>query len=197
VYFALFTNVDDHLFRLDTRIYLNDSDRPGLNDTCIAAVVAKNPGSAAPKNLGVLARLQLGKDKMLPTVINHFIAAYKQAGKNIPQGAFVRVWNLFYLCCADLRDAIRRYGRVRTPLFCQSENSCPSLVWFVWGGSDPALDSMKLRFASLPAAYPCFYDWVDRVMKTGIPRPSDFAKHPQGLARSAVVPFLAERIQLL
>jgi hypothetical protein len=194
VYFALFTKVDDDLFRLDTRIYLNDSGGPGLNDACVAAVVAKNPGSAAPNNLGILARLQLSNDKMLPTVRNHFIAAYKQAGKDIPEGAFVRVWNLFYLCCADLRDAVRRYRRVHTPLFCQSENCCPPLVWFVWGGSDPALDSLKLRFASLPAAYPCFYDWVDRVMKPGIPCPSDFAKHPQGLAGSEVVPFLADRI---
>jgi len=194
VYFALFTNVDGELFRLDTRIYLNEFDQPSQNDACVAAVVAKNPGSAAPKSLGILARLQLGNDKMLPTVRNHFIAAYKKAGKAIPQGAFVRVWNLFYLCCVDLREAIHRHSRSTAPLFCQSERFCPSLVWFVWGGSDRTLDPMKLRFASLPAAHSCFYDWINRVMKQGVPRPSDFAKHPQGLARSEVVPFLADHI---
>jgi hypothetical protein len=194
VYYALFTKVNGKLFRLDTQIYLNESDQPRAEDTCVAAVVAKNPGSAVPRNLGVFERLQLNEDKMLPRVRNDFIAAYEEAGKEIPEGGFVRVWNLFYLCGQDLRAAISSYSGIQTPLFCQSEKDHPSLVWFVWGRSHRILDLMKLRFAGLTVSHPCFYDWVNRVMKEGVPRTCDFAKHPQGLLRSEVVPFLAARL---
>jgi hypothetical protein len=194
VYYAHFSNVNGELFRLDTRIYLNNCDQPSPDDTCVAAVVGKNPGSAVPRRLGSLARLDLNKDNMLPRVRNDFIAAYEKAGKQIPKGAFIRVWNLFYLCGEDLGVAIRSYRQIKTPLFCPSEKNHPSLVWFVWGGSHRILDLMKVRFAGLAVSHPCFYDWVNRVMKEGVPRTCDFAKHPQGLLRSEVAPFLAARL---
>src|SRR5687768_2305947 len=101
-YFANFQRCGGALFRLDTRIYLNDHDAPSKHDVRIAAVVAKNPGSAKPRALGRLAPLTLAGDKMLPSVRNRFRAAYSTAKKVSPQGAYVQVWNLFYLCTPNL-----------------------------------------------------------------------------------------------
>ena len=89
-YFARFESVADHIFRFDTRIYLgkHNADEDG---ECVGAIVGKNPGSAKPTQLGVLAPLKLDGDKMLPSVRNRFIAAYQNAGKPIPNNVFIQV----------------------------------------------------------------------------------------------------------
>src|SRR5262245_19127725 len=92
-FFAHFRMHEGHQFRLDTRIYLND-DEPGDCDTCVAAIIGKNPGSANGTVFDCRAPIALGKDQLLPTVRYRFQSAYELAGVEIPSGAFVRVWNL-------------------------------------------------------------------------------------------------------
>lgn len=193
-YYAHFVRAAGGTFRVDTRIYLKDSGKPGPDDLCIAAIVAKNPGSASATRFGTLAPLQLNGDKMLPTVRNHFIAAFEEADKPIPKSAFVRVWNLFYLCDAKLSQAIRRYSLFTSPPLCQTEGSCPPIVWFAWRGSHRRLNVMKSRFATLPGATLFFYDWRKGSIVEGIPMDDDCAKHPQGLGRDKIWPFLAPHI---
>jgi hypothetical protein len=192
-YFANFQKTGSGLFRFDTRIYLNDSALPRTSDVCVAAIVGKNPGSATVKPGGTnqLARLTLGKDKMLPTVRNVFRRAYSIAGKNAPEGAYVIVWNLFYLCEPNLPQAICAYRKMASSLQCPTENSLrPGIVWYAWGPSHPILNTLKGRF-NRPAHVSFFYDYRAKVLQSQIPSVTDLAKHPQGLKMSRIEPFLA------
>ena len=81
-YYARFERRDGHLFRFDTRIYL-ESRVSQVADTCIGAIVGKNPGSARPVDLGQLLPLELRGDKMLPTVGNLFAEGYARAEESV------------------------------------------------------------------------------------------------------------------
>ena len=90
-YYAHFERIDRKMFRLDTRIYLDSRDDPKPHGKCVAAVVAKNPSSASARSIGVWDRLDLKHDRLLPSVRNRFLAAYRKANKRAPYGAYVRV----------------------------------------------------------------------------------------------------------
>jgi hypothetical protein len=77
---------DDVVFRLDTRIYFSDDAAPGNDDKCIAAIVAKNTGSAQPRTYGALSAFDRGKGQLLTFVWNRFKDAFERAGKRIPKG---------------------------------------------------------------------------------------------------------------
>jgi hypothetical protein len=65
-----------------THLRTNPYGHPSKHDPqesgkCVGAIVGKNPGSAKPTQLGVWGPLNLDGDKMLPSVRNRFVAAYK------------------------------------------------------------------------------------------------------------------------
>ncbi len=192
-YFARFERFDGDLFRFDTRIYLDsvDLDKEGV---CVGAIVGKNPGSASPGELSHLGPLQLNGDKMLPTVGARFLAAYKKAKMPVPQNAFVRVWNLFYVCNSDLGAALRVANRRNEMPVCASEQELLPILWYGWGGADPRLDVYKVRFAGRKDAHPFFYDRYTNKVVAKAPSPSDFAKHTQGLLSGPVVDFLSRML---
>ena len=144
-HYARFTKlgVGRNLFRFETRIYIEDvrKSRSWAEGVCIAAVVGKNPGSAREGQIDKWACVDLKTDKMLRIVGNRFRDAYCLAGKPIPDGAFVSVWNLFYLVDAKLeraKEAVAEFGPL--PPVCKSEDDIPKIVWFVWGGFDAGLN---------------------------------------------------------
>jgi hypothetical protein len=190
-YFACFIRVHDAIFRFDTRIYLRESSQDEQDGQCVAAIVAKNPGSARATVLGQWGRLELANDKMLPSVRKRFIDGYRLSGKVIPRDAFVRVWNLFYLCDNDLHSAIRAVSGFATPPICVSEATAPAIVWFAWGGPDARLDPFKTRFRGLDVPHAFFYDQELGKVVTAVPATTDFAKHPQGLRSEPIVEHLA------
>jgi hypothetical protein len=190
-YFARFVHVHESEFRFDTRVYLCRGARKEQAGECVAAIVAKNPGSACSTIHGEWGPLELANDKMLPSVRLRFIEAYRLSGKTIPENAFVRVWNLFYLCDNDLRSAIRAISRFNSPPPCPSERSVPDIVWFAWGQSDTRLNPFKARFQSLPLSHAFFYDKNLGRVVAAIPATTDFAKHPQGLRTEPIVEHLA------
>ena len=100
--------MNGHLFRFDTHIYLSREPRSETDGVCVAAVIGKYPGSAQPKTLGSWEPLSLCRDKLLPCVRNRFLEAYQAAAKSIPDGAYIRVWNLFYLCEPNLQAALKK-----------------------------------------------------------------------------------------
>jgi hypothetical protein len=188
-YYARFETVADHVFRFDTRIYLSKHD-PQKSGKCVGAIIGKNPGSAKPTQLGVWAPLNLDGDKMLPSVRNRFVDAYKQAGKEIPVNAFVQVWNLFYLCNPNLEEACSIISSFVNLPRCPSENRKPRVVWFAWGGNDSRLNPFKQRFIS--SHHPSFYYNHQSSEVIGhIPSADDFAKHPQGMPAIPVINYLA------
>lgn len=188
-FYARFEHVADHVFRFDTRIYLgkHNADEGG---ECVGAIVGKNPGTAKPTQLGILAPLSLDGDKMLPSVRNRFIAGYKNAGKSIPNNAYVQVWNLFYLCNPNLGVACSEMSRLVEPPLCPSENRKMKVVWFAWGGNDTYLNSFKQRFLSEHKSG-FYYNHQSGLVIPHIPSATDFAKHPQGMPAIPIVNHLA------
>jgi hypothetical protein len=113
LYWAQFQQHGDHLFRMDTRIYLVDvaECRPG--DSAIGAVVAKNPGSARPGDTTSprLHPIRLSNDRLIPTVRSFVRRAYDEAGVAIPSRGYIQVLNLYYLCEKNSTTAIRKIER--------------------------------------------------------------------------------------
>ncbi len=197
-YYARFEKISGHLFRFDTRIYIANQHEtdPGL---CIAAIVGKNPGSAMPQMRGVLSPLSLTNDKMLPSVRNRFTAAYDLAGLPVPKNAYVQVWNLFYLCDANLASACLTFSRIVDPPICDDTelNETPKVVWFAWGKSVPRLDVFKSRFRERSYDNAFYFNKNTQSVHRGVPADQDFAKHPQGLPALPVVQHIAEVVPLM
>lgn len=189
-YFARFEEINGHLFRFDTRIYL-ESLNPNSASVCVGAIVGKNPGSAAPNALNQFLPLALNGDKMLPTVGNRFLDGYGRAKKPIPLNAFVRVWNLFYICNPDLGAALKVAQKLSTLPTCPSETDSVSVVWYGWGGNDADLSPYKARFLQRKYKNQFFYNHQSAVIVQNAPGASDFAKHTQGMPAEPVVQYLA------
>lgn len=189
-YFARFKECEGHPFRLDTRIYLRD-EGPGVGDRCVAAIIGKNPGSARGKANGRLTPAALGGDKFLPVTRNRFRNAYGRAGVEIPGGAYVRVWNLFYLCDKALRAAVRAHAGVRRPVACDSERERPPIVWFAWGPPTPWSRPMVPRFLDPKIEHPFYYDMDLNKVVAGLPGPTSRVRHTQGLSAEPVEVHLA------
>lgn len=191
-YYARFEFIDGHFFRFDTRIYLDSQDHPDPDGKCVAAVVGKNPGSAYARSIGVWDRLDLRQDKLLPSVRHRFLAAYRDASKRVPDGAYVRVWNLFYLCDAKLNGACKKLKNCPNARQCGSERwEVPPILWAVWGGPDSRLNTLKGRFSVRNGQHAFFFckhmsTIVERLAESG-----DFARHTQGLPAEAIVAHLS------
>ena len=97
-----------------------------------------------------LAPIALAGDKLLLYVLNRFQTAYYRAGVDIPCGAFIRVWNLFYLCNKSLRAAVKAHVVVRRAVICQSESEVPLIFWFAWGPPAKWHNGLRTRFIRTP-----------------------------------------------
>ncbi len=190
-YYALFDRCERQVFRIDTRIYLAELPRDRNDGECVAAVIGKNPGSATWTRLGDWCTLELEGDKMLPYIRGRFIEAYRRAQKPIPKNAYVRVWNLFYLCNENLAAACSSFADIESPLICDSETHRPPITWFVWGGSDDRLNGLKQRFQNRKFRNSFFFDKRKKRIIAGVPDSSDFAKHTQGLPKDPIERHLA------
>ena len=169
-YYARFESVKGRIFRLDTRIYL-DEHNPAEVGVCVGAIVAKNLGSAKSRQLSVLASL-------------------KQAEKALPFNSYVQVWNLFYLCGPDLQTACATIRAFDNPTQCLSENNEQKVIWFAWGDNDRFLNPFKSRFlVARPGSF--YYNPRLKLIVSREPLVTDFAKHPQGLLAKPVVDHLA------
>ena len=190
VYYARFEQHGPNDFRFDTRIYLRDEQPDLSKGICIGAIVGKNPGSAVPGAYGVLAPIPLNGDKMLPSVRNRFVDAFRMARKTIPLNAYVQVWNLFYLRDPDLNHACSVLEDLQDPPQCTTEEQKAMIVWIAWGGDDGRLNPFKARFklCGQSAFYYCHRQ--GRIVPR-MPSSVDFAKHPQGLPAAPVVAHLA------
>ena len=192
-YVAKFEKIDGVLCRFDTRIYLGYYHQ-SEHSICVGAIVGKNPGSASPSQLGLLAPLELRGDKMLPTVGNRFRAAYELANKSVPLNAFVRVWNLFYVCDKDLHRAAEQASRLGSPPICSSEQDAVPLVWFGWGGDDATLNPFKQRFIKQGYPLAFFYDHREGKVVDHAPAQADFAKHTQGMPEAPITNYLSRLV---
>lgn len=178
-YYARFTELYGRKFRFETRIYLEDlrEELSGPIGLCVASVVCKNPGSASEIYPGTRWAL-IHKDPTLTTVRNIFRDAY---GEKVPPGAYVRVWNLFYLCDEGSKKALKSINEIgsHNSPSCKTESGSHDIVWFAWGGPDAKNDSYKKRFREeMCIRRPFFFDKNKEEIIKGVPSGTDFAKHP-------------------
>jgi len=189
-FLARFEEIDGTLFRFDTRIYLNAYD-PASDGNCVGAIIGKNPGSASPKVMSKLAALELGGDKMLPTVRNRFLDGYKLANKRVPENAFVRVWNLFYICDPNFYSASEKAMYASELTNCETENEATPIVWYGWGGPDKRLNQFKERFTARKYPIEFHYDHHNSCVRNCSPSLDSFAKHTQGMPAKPVAEYLS------
>ncbi|MEL7045434.1 MAG: hypothetical protein AAGL66_10490 [Pseudomonadota bacterium] len=188
------------LWRLDTRIYARPIDRPRRGDRPLGCIIGKNPGSALPHSPRASAKagapatlesIELGGDRFLPTVRAIVCKSYRSAGLEWPEGHFVQVLNLFYLCNRDLREAKAQFTAIGDPVSCSTERRRMPWTWFAWGGPDRQLDPLKQRFARRRWRSPFFYDTASGVTKRRTPGNKDHARHTQGMPHGEIVELLA------
>lgn len=194
-YWARFKTLGGNRFRIDTRIYLEPTISPDIDDRVLGCIIGKNPGSATPaKRTAQLTPIVLAGDKFLPTVLSVVHKAYAAAGAPVPSGAYVQVLNLFYLCDRDLNQAKRSFATIkRAPPYPEEKQHYP-WAWYAWGGPDRLLDPLKTRFDDLRSDS-CFYYARDRDrIVTETPASRDLAKHTQGMPQAKVVSHLSQLI---
>lgn len=196
-YWAKFVKHGLHLFRLDTRIYLQPVAKCGPGDQPIGAVVAKNPGSARPSDAKTTAlhELALANDKLLPTVRSFVAKAYLNAGVEPPAGGYVQVLNLFYLCDKGFSRAMRTIGGIPKPPSDKSETKRFPWIMYLWGEYDEAKAPYMARFGRLESGCHFYFDKNrDRIIPS-VPRRGSFAKHTQGMVLEPVIKHLASLLE--
>jgi len=196
-YWAKFENINENIYRFDTRIYLNDKCQASEDDICLGAVVAKNPGSA----IGYVESqsqqaINLNGDKLLSTVRNIFIKSYQGVDISIPKNSYIQVLNLFYLCEKDLKVAISKIKVSSNQNLCSTEGRTFPFVWFLWGGNDKVLNVFKTRFNSIKTERPFYYDKLAKevISKNPVKEINSFPKHTQGLRHDSITPYLTEML---
>lgn len=189
-FFARFEEINGELFRFDTRIYLNEFN-PVFTSHCAGAIIGKNPGSAKPYVMGALDRLDLNGDKMLPIVRNRFLDAYKISNQAIPRNTYIRVWNLLYICDANLNSAFGKATKFHALPICSTEQDNAPIVWFGWGGNEPKLNPFKDRFIANKWKHQFYYSHTDSKVIDKQPSTISFAKHTQGMPSKPIIEYLA------
>lgn len=196
-YWAKFESIDKDTFRFDTRIYLNPIHEPTIEDSCIGAIVGKNPGSAKPeKSCSEIQPITLAGDKLLPTVRNILLKSYILSGVQIPEKGYIQVLNLFYLCNPNLTQAIETITTKKKNIQnCATETLTFPWVWYVWGQESKLLTELKLRFKDIRTDKPFYYDKLNALVVNHQPTLNSFAKHTQGLKHSLIIPYISELIK--
>ncbi len=190
-YWAKFENIENNVYRFDTRVYLKEINNPSNNDICLGAIVGKNPGSARGVINNKLVQIDMQGDKLLPTVRNIFKKAYVKSGKEIPDNSYIQVLNLFYLCDADLNNAIKKYENTTSKID-ECENYIFPFIWYVWRCDNSKLSIMKDRFNKINSNKHFYFDPETTSIKENIPSSIDFAKHTQGLKQEKVIDYISE-----
>ena len=192
-YFARFERHGSDLFRLDTRIYLDDVSECTPQDCVIGAVVAKNPGSALPTNEAALGMqpIDLNRGMLLRTVRSIVIKAYTQSKQSWPTGAYVQVLNLFYLRDARFRSALKRISQVPEPPVDRAEQKVFPWTMYLWGRTDERIKRFTARFSTLIAPHHFYFDKNLNRLVFDRPDENSFAKHTQGLSQKPIVEYLA------
>jgi len=195
-YWAKFEKIAKDTFRFDTRVYLNLMKNPSNTDQCIGAIVGKNPGSAVPLGhiKGVLQKVDLDGDKLLPNIRSIFLKAYKLKKKTISKNVYIQVLNLMYVCDKDLTVAIKKISAHPGQIICDTEKKDFPFMWFVWGSDNKKLNIYKDRFAPLSRGKNFYLDTKTGIVITNTPGSESSARHTQGLKHDLVVPYISRII---
>jgi hypothetical protein len=196
LYWARFQNHGGHLFRIDTRVYLTDVAECREDDCPVGAVVAKNPGSARPSDATSIALhpISLKNDRLIPTVRSFVRRAYEEAEIEIPSRGYIQVLNLFYLCEKEYSEAIRKLRSIASPPLDPAEEGRFPWIMYLWGKYDRSKASHMTRFSRIESDHHFYFDQnLERIVQ-GVPGPTAFARHTQGMELEPVITYLAALI---
>lgn len=195
-YWAKFEKRESHIFRFDTRVYLNSREHPSDNDPCIGAIVGKNPGSALPSNLNntALQKVVLDNDRLLPTIRSIFLKAYKHETKAVVKNSYIQVLNLMYVCDSELTQAIRKNEEYPRSIICDTEGRDFPFLWYVWGGDNKKLNIYKQRFYNLKTKLHYYFDPKTDQVVSRAPGMIESARHTQGLNHALILPYISSII---
>ena len=198
-FWACFKIINENLFRFDTRVYLQDIEKPLKDDLCIGAVIGKNPGSAQPTDIEIneLQPIQLERDNFLPTIKSIITKSYRFYGNiNIPSDSknrYIQVLNLFYLCDSVLDNAIEKINGYTNHQICLTENFNFHFIYYAWGEPDARINNYKIRFLNNQCKNHIWYDQRNGIIKNTIPNSEvDFPRHTQGFEHRLIVPYIAK-----
>lgn len=185
---ASFQEKGGFMFRYDTKLWF---DKPARKEegVCVGAVLGLNPGSSAPAEEPGVATV----DQTMGCILRAFETAASSLGKTLPKNAFVRMWNLMYLCDSNQGSAIEVW--LRHPEFAAgdyldpTESQAAPFVWFAWTASAPIGLAVRALSRHEPAC------WLGMDGKPHFGRPDLLAvRHPSrkgiALLASVVEPML-------
>lgn len=154
-------------FRFNTRIYLNGVPQDEEESICVGAVAGLNPGSFEEGG---------GLDPTMRAVANAFNRGFERLGLKPPEGCFVRIFNLFYLCCKDsgrASAAVEANPEILRTIDGAEAERVP-FIWLAWGGRGARLPKDRFLTRSEPAC------WVSRgkVRTSGVLQTGENPHHP-------------------
>lgn len=195
MYFATanFEKRDGRLFRYDTKLWFEKPTRGGKG-VCVGAVVGLNPGSAEPGAEKGSATV----DPTMHAILAAFELAAHNLGAKLPKGAFVRMWNLLYVCDSDEGSAVRTWLEhpefVAGDFLDPTEKETAPFVWLAWTASTP----VGLAVRALSRHEPFCWLGQDRKPHAGKPDLLD-VRHPSRKSTAAlatvVEPMLREALR--
>jgi hypothetical protein len=196
LYWARFVNYGSNIFRIDTRVYLQDVEKCRKSDAVIGAVVAKNPGSAQPSDTTSrsLQPITLANDRLIPTVRSFTAKAYRKANIAPPANAYIQVLNLFYLCNKDFNQALRSVSLMAELLTDPSESKTFPWIMYLWGAFEGRKAQYIRRFEDLNSRNHFYFDKNINELVSDVPGEGSFAKHTQGLELKPIIKYLATLI---
>ena len=149
---ANFHEMEGKMFRFDTKLWFDRPPRGG-EGVCIGAVMGLNPGSSQPAKEKGFATV----DPTMGNILAAFERAAENIGRPIPNGAFVRMWNLLYLCDSNEGSAIDRW--IRNPRFSdapyldETEKDEAPFLWLAWTASTPVTLSVRAMSRQEPVCW--------------------------------------------
>ena len=171
-------------FRFNTRIYLNGVPQDEEKSICVGAVAGLNPGSFEDGG---------GLDPTMRAVANAFTRGFEKIGRKPPEGSFVRIYNLFYLCCSDSDQAAAAVEEnpeiLRTVDDAEAEGV--PFIWLAWGGRGARIPKERFLKRGEPMC------WVSRgTAKTeGVLQEGENPHHPLYLKCALRDPMIEEMLR--
>jgi hypothetical protein len=192
-FWAQFERLGDHLFRFDTRVYLNDVAMCRDSDPVIGAIVAKNPGSALPsdRRSNELQPVSLNGGRLLATAYTIVKKAFLRADRHWPETGYVQVFNLFYLRDKNAKRAWQIASQLKLPT-CPKESLSFPWLWYAWGRMGNELPDLSNRFSGLSAVDRFYFDKLLDEIGLGHPTLTAFPKHTQGLKHEPIIAHIAK-----
>ena len=149
---ANFKEMEGKLFRFDTKLWFDRPPRGG-EGVCVGAVMGLNPGSSQPaKEKGFVT-----VDPTMGNILAAFERAAENLGRSLPVGAFVRMWNLLYVCDSEEGSAISLWMEnphwTSASYLDKTEKEKAPFLWLAWTAATPVTLAVRAMSRKEPVCW--------------------------------------------